>query len=187
MKTSDSIGKLATALLHAQKAITFAHKDSKNPAFKSTYANLESVIEAVKGPLNDNGIVFLQTFSPSQAGFLNLTTRLLHESGEWMQDEMTVPLQKQDAQGYGSAATYARRYSLASITGLYQADDDGTEAVKPPQQMDMMPLLAALDAALTMDALKAEFAAAWKASHGNAFIKSHYEKLKKNFDEGSAQ
>lgn len=187
MNTSDSIGKLATALLHAQKAITFAAKDSKNPAFKSTYANLESVIEAVKGPLNDAGIVFVQTFSPSQPGFLNLTTRLLHESGEWIQDEMTVPLQKQDAQGYGSAATYSRRYALAAITGLYQADDDGTEAAKPPQQMDLMPLLANMDSAQTLAALKDAFAAAWKASHGNAFIKSHYEKLKKNFDEGSAQ
>ena len=86
---------------------------------------------AVKGPLNGHGIVFMQTFSPSAPGFLALSTRLLHTSGEWIEDEMTVPLQKNDAQGYGNAATYSRRYALAAITGLYQADDDGQEAVKP--------------------------------------------------------
>jgi len=131
MKTSDSISNIAGALLKAQQEITFAAKDSKNPAFKSTYANLESVIEAIKGPLNAHGIVFVQTFSPSNPGFLALSTRLLHTSGEWIEDEMTVPLQKNDAQGYGSAATYSRRYALAAITGLYQADDDGQEAAKP--------------------------------------------------------
>jgi hypothetical protein len=131
MKTSDSISNIAAALLKAQQEITFAAKDSKNPAFKSTYANLESVIEAIKGPLNANGVVFMQTFSPSNPGFLALSTRLLHTSGEWIEDEMTVPLQKNDAQGYGSAATYSRRYALAAITGLYQADDDGQEAAKP--------------------------------------------------------
>ena len=131
MKTSDSMSNIAGALLKAQQEITFAAKDSKNPAFKSTYANLESVIEAIKGPLNASGIVFMQTFSPSAPGFLALSTRLLHTSGEWIEDEMTVPLQKNDAQGYGSAATYARRYALAAITGLYQADDDGQEAAKP--------------------------------------------------------
>jgi hypothetical protein len=131
MKTSLEISKLAPALLKAQQAITFAAKDATNPHFKNTYANLESVIDAVKPALNANGIVFIQSFSPSESGKLNLTTRLMHESGEWLEDELTMPLQKNDAQGYGSAATYSRRYALAAITGLYQADDDGTEAVKP--------------------------------------------------------
>lgn len=131
MKTSAEISKLAPALLKAQMAITFASKDAKNPHFKSTYADLESVIDAIKPALNQNGIMFIQTFSPSETGKLNLTTRLIHESGEWIEDELTMPLQKNDAQGYGSAATYSRRYALAAITGLYQADDDGTEAVKP--------------------------------------------------------
>ena len=131
MKTSAEISKLAPALLKAQMAITFASKDAKNPHFKSTYADLESVIDAIKPALNQNGIMFIQSFSPSETGKLNLTTRLIHESGEWIEDELTMPLQKNDAQGYGSAATYSRRYALAAITGLYQADDDGTEAVKP--------------------------------------------------------
>jgi len=130
MRTSESISKIAQALLEAQRAITFASKDATNPHFKSKYADLESVISAIKGPLNEQGIVFLQSFSPSAPGTLSLTTRLLHVSGEWVEDEMTMPLQKNDAQGYGSAATYSRRYAIAAITGLYQADDDGQEAVK---------------------------------------------------------
>lgn len=189
MRTSDSISNIATALLKAQQEITFAAKDSKNPAFKSTYANLESVIEAVKGPLNSHGIVFMQTFSPSAPGFLALSTRLLHSSGEWIEDEMTVPLQKNDAQGYGSAATYSRRYALAAITGLYQADDDGHEAAKPraepaPAKVDLMPLLAALDACETVGQLQEAFATAWKTSNGDKSIKAHYDKLKAKLIEG---
>jgi hypothetical protein len=136
MKTSQTVEKIAPSLLKAQKEITFAIKDSTNPHFKSSYADLESVIEAIKKPLNDNGIIFMQSFSPSEAGKLNLTTRLMHESGEWIEDELTMPLQKNDAQGYGSAATYSRRYALAAITGLYQADDDGNEASKPKTLSD---------------------------------------------------
>jgi hypothetical protein len=189
MKTSDSISNIAAALLKAQQEITFAAKDSKNPAFKSTYANLESVIEAVKGPLNSHGIVFMQTFSPSAPGFLALSTRLLHTSGEWIEDEMTVPLQKNDAQGYGSAATYSRRYALAAITGLYQADDDGQEAAKPrqepaPAKIDLRPLMAHMDDCATVGELQEAFAVAWKASNGDKSIKAHYDKLKAKLIEG---
>lgn len=135
MKTSESIKQLSAALLKAQRSITFASKDAKNPHFKSTYADLPAVIDAIKPALNDAGIAFLQTFSPSEAGFIAVTTRLMHETGEWIEDTATVPLPKSDPQGYGSAATYARRYSLAAITGLYQDDDDGNAAsnTKPAQ------------------------------------------------------
>lgn len=192
MRTSESITKIATALLQAQRAITFAAKDSKNPAFKTTYANLESVIEAVKLPLNDNDIVFVQAFSPSAPGFLNLTTRLIHSSGEWLEDEMTVPLQKNDAQGYGSAATYSRRYALAAITGLYQADDDGQEAARPRPEpvkvaapkVDVMALLAAMDAAETVPELQDTFATAWRESGHDKRVKAHYDKLKAKLIEG---
>jgi hypothetical protein len=125
MKTSENVDKLASALLKAQQAIKFAAKDSKNPHFKNSYADLESVIDAIKGPLNDAGIVFLQSPSPSDDGKLHLTTRLMHESGQWMEDTAVAPLPKQDPQGFGSTLTYLRRYSLSAITGLYQADDDG--------------------------------------------------------------
>jgi hypothetical protein len=130
MKTSESLDKIAPALVAAQKAMTFAKKDTTNPHFKSTFAGLPSVIDAVKGPLNENGIAFIQTPSPSEDGKLHLTTRLIHTSGQWIEDIAVCPLPKADPQGFGSASTYLRRYSLAAITGLYQDDDDG-EGAKP--------------------------------------------------------
>lgn len=128
MKTSDSLDKIAPALVKAQAAMSFARKDTTNPHFKSTFAGLPSVIDAVKGPLNDNGIAFIQTPSPSDDGKLHLTTRLIHTSGQWIEDTAVCPLPKADPQGFGSASTYIRRYSLAAITGLYQDDDDGEGA-----------------------------------------------------------
>ncbi len=128
MKHSDSIKAIAPALLAAQKAIAFAKKDATNPHFKNKYADLPAVIEAIKPALNDAGISYIQTPAPSDDGKLHLTTTLLHESGEWIADTLVMPLPKQDPQGYGSAITYARRYALAAITGLYQDDDDGNAA-----------------------------------------------------------
>jgi hypothetical protein len=133
MRTSDSIQKIAPALVAAQDEIRFAIKDSTNPHFKSRYADLGSVIEAVKKSLNDNGIAFIQTPTESQIGTLALSTRLIHSSGEWIEDTAICPLQKNDPQGYGSALTYMRRYSLASITGLYQDDDDGESTKMKPE------------------------------------------------------
>lgn len=125
MKTSESQTKFAPAFLAAQQAITFASKDATNPHFKNKYADLPAVVDAIKPALNEAGISYIQSPSPSDDGKLHLTTRLLHESGEWLEDTLVMPLPKQDPQGYGSAMTYARRYALAAITGLYQDDDDG--------------------------------------------------------------
>lgn len=134
MKSSESVTKISAALLKAQRSITFAAKDATNPHFKNKYADLPAVIDAIKPALNEAGIMFMQTPSPSDSGSLALTTRLLHESGEWIEDTATVPLPKNDPQGYGSAMTYARRYSLAAMTGLYQDDDDGNAAMKPAKE-----------------------------------------------------
>ena len=128
MKTSESIKQIAEALVSAQKEIRFAAKDSTNPHFKSKYANINSVIEAVKKPLNDNGISILQSLSPSDDNKLHLTTRLLHSSGEWIEDTAVCPIQKQDPQGLGSAISYIRRYSISSLCALYADDDDGQSA-----------------------------------------------------------
>lgn len=132
MKTSPTLAKIAPSLLAAQAEITWATKDSTNPHFKNRYADLQSVIEAIKPALNKNGIFFSQHPTPSDAGTLGLTTTLLHSSGEWIEDTAIIPLPKNDPQGYGSAMTYGRRYGLAAICGLFQSDDDG-EAAKPSQ------------------------------------------------------
>lgn len=174
MKTSESIKQLSAALLKAQRSIKFASKDAKNPHFKSTYADLPAVIDAIKPALNDAGLVFLQTFSPSEAGFIAVTTRLMHETGEWIEDTATVPLPKSDPQGYGSAATYARRYSLAAITGLYQDDDDGNAASNTkPAQIAKVTAKQAADLQALADEVGADVAAflSYVATHLRTEIK----------------
>lgn len=129
MKTSESIKQIAEALVSAQKEIKFAIKDSTNPHFKSKYANINSTIDAIKPALNNNGIAFIQSLTPSDDSKLHLTTRLIHSSGEWIEDTAVCPLQKQDAQAVGSAISYIRRYSLSAFLGLYSdTDDDGQAA-----------------------------------------------------------
>lgn len=128
---NDPIGsKLAKALLESQRQIEGVSKDSENPHFKSKFADLTAVIEATIPVLNKNGIVVIQApVAPPLEGHLALSTTLLHESGESISGVAVVPLSKQDPQAYGSAMTYARRYSLASIIGLKTLDDDAETAV----------------------------------------------------------
>lgn len=135
MKTSESVIEISKALCKAQSSITFAIKDAVNPHLKSKYADLPSVIDAIKPSLNEQGIIFIQSAGEMINMHLQLTTRLMHVSGEWIEDTMTMPLVKQDPQGYGSALTYARRYSLAAIVGLYQDDDDGQQSTKQKKEV----------------------------------------------------
>jgi len=159
MNTSESIGKIAPALLKAQKAITFAVKDAKNPHFKSTYADLGSVIDACKPALNEAGIAFMQMPAPSETGTIALTTRLVHESGEWIESTATCPLPKNDPQGYGSANTYLRRYALAAAVGLYQDDDDGNAASRG-RSPDVAAIISGIMGSATDEILRANFEAA---------------------------
>ena len=157
MKTSESIKHICVALLAAQRKISFAAKDSTNPHFKSKYADLPTVIDAIKPALNEAGIVFMQSASPCPTGTLALTTRLIHESGEWIEDTATLPLQKNDPQGYGSAMSYARRYSLASIIGLYQDDDDGHAASQPVKEKPASAKPVSVDTFEKMDSETQEY------------------------------
>jgi hypothetical protein len=130
MQSSESIIKFAEAFTKAQAQIKFAIKDALNPHLKNKYADLPAVIDAVKEALNSNGLSYMQLpGSMPQAAMLAMTTRLLHVSGEWIEETMHMPLVKTDPQGYGSALTYARRYALAAICGVYQDDDDANNAV----------------------------------------------------------
>lgn len=104
-----------------------AVKDRSNPHFRAEYATLASVIDAGRASLASNGLACVQGLSTTADGLL-VTTRLVHASGEWIEDELCVPLAKRDAQGMGSAATYGRRYALAALLGIAQVDDDGNAA-----------------------------------------------------------
>ena len=133
MNQSESIANLAKALSIVQGKLTYATKDSSNPFFKSKYADLESVWDACRDLLASNGLAVAQfpgTYSDLDKS-MSLTTILTHESGEWISQEMSVPVTKADAQGAGSAITYMRRYALAAVVGVVQADDDGNAASSP--------------------------------------------------------
>jgi len=129
MNTSEGIAKLAEALSKAQAQMTGAKKANNNPFFKSKYSDLSDVIEALSEPFADNGLSFIQSpgFSDTR---ITVTTRIMHSSGEWIEGECSLPPTKNDAQGYGSAITYAKRYGLQAMAGVPSVDDDGNEAVK---------------------------------------------------------
>ena len=127
MIQSESIANLTLALSIVQGKMSHAVKDSANPFFKSKYADLESVWDACRGLLSANGLAIMQfpgLYSELDKS-MSLTTIIGHKSGEWISQEMSVPVTKVDAQGAGSALTYMRRYALAAVVGVVQADDDG--------------------------------------------------------------
>jgi len=133
MPQSESIKELATALSKVQGELTYAKKDSANPFFKSRYADLESVWDACRSLLAANGLSVIQMPANFFEGRMWLVTKLCHSSGEWIEQEMSVPVQKMDVQGCGSALSYMRRYSLSAFIGIVQADDDGNAATTPVQ------------------------------------------------------
>lgn len=126
---TTTLGQFAAAMAKAQGQMRHAIKDSVNPHFKNNYADLASVIDASRHALAANGIAVIQRPLAADKGVC-IQTMLVHgESGEFIADAgLYLPASKQDAQGYGSAMTYARRYGLAALVGVAQDDDDGNGA-----------------------------------------------------------
>ena len=168
------IGKhIAAAFVKAQKQFGKALKTSTNPHFRSKYADLSSCIDAVVGALNENGIGFMQRTYECKDGVL-LETVFVHESGEVMECGLLhVPASKQDAMGFGSALTYARRYSILAATGLAPEDDDGVAASRraPVESKvdagQMTDHIAAIDASANKEELQTAYAAAYAACEGD--------------------
>jgi hypothetical protein len=167
------IGKnIASAFVKAQRQFGPALKTSTNPHFRSKYADLSNCIEAVIDALNANGIGLMQRTYESKDGVM-VETIFVHESGEVMECGLLhVPASKQDPQGYGSALTYARRYSLLAATGLAPEDDDGnsasrrTEIKSTVDEHKIADLLAAMDEVTTLKELQETYKAAYKATNG---------------------
>jgi hypothetical protein len=132
MTRSEDIKELVAALVKAQAKMTGAMRNSENPHFRSKYADLASVREACFSALNSEGLSILQAPSSKMRDgglFLDLETLLMHTSGQFISDILSVPVTKPDAQGVGSAISYARRYALSAFTGVAPEDDDGNAAV----------------------------------------------------------
>ncbi len=129
MTQTENIDSLAAALAKAQGEIEGATKSAENPHFKSKYADLGSVWDACRGPLTKNGLAIIQMPRYFE-NELRLVTRIMHSTGQWMEDDgFPLLLGKQDMQGLGSATTYARRYGLMAAVGIAPEDDDGNGAV----------------------------------------------------------
>lgn len=166
--------QIATALVKAQNAFGPALKSSTNPHFKSRYADLAACVEAVIDALNTNGIALIQRNFPNDHG-VTVETVFIHESGEMLEcGQLTVPASKQDPQGYGSALTYARRYSLMAACGIAPEDDDGNAASRKTEPaIDLSALtdmLADIKAATTVDKLKEVYTLAYKHCNGDKHL-----------------
>ncbi|KKL52223.1 hypothetical protein LCGC14_2287630 [marine sediment metagenome] len=124
--TSKEIGELVKALAKVQGSIKPAKRESTNPFFKAKYADLTSVWDSCRKELSQNNLVIIQT-TKGNDGKVTVLTTLAHESGQWIRGEISLRPVKTDPQGYGSALTYARRYSLAAMVGIATGEDDDAE------------------------------------------------------------
>lgn len=124
---SDSISKVMAAILAVQKDVDHVEKTATNPHFGNTYAELNTFLRTLRGPLADHGLTMTQA-PGMENGHVTVDTLLHHESGEWIRNRASAPMQKNDPQGVGSAITYLRRYSLAALFAVPQEDDDGNAA-----------------------------------------------------------
>jgi hypothetical protein len=123
---------IAKAFVEAQKEFAPALKTSTNPHFRSKYVDLAGCVEAVLDALNNHGFALIQKTHDCENG-VKVETIFMYESGEQISGGViSVPADKQNAQGYGSALTYARRYSLMAACGIAPEDDDGNAAMKGP-------------------------------------------------------
>lgn len=180
------------AFVKAQKGFAPALKTSTNPHFRSKYADLSACVEAVIDALNDNDIGLIQKTHQDERG-VTVETVFVHSSGESMSGGLLhVPAAKQDPQGYGSALSYARRYSLMAACGIAPEDDDGNAASKaskqpqrqtaPEPQVVTDPAIigehvSAIEKCTSTPQLKSVFGKAWTATHAPA-VKAAYDRTK---------
>lgn len=127
MYQSNEIDQLAAAMAAAQAEMGAAVKGASNPFFKSKYADLGSVIQAIKPAFAAHGLSYVQLPINDDMG-VGVCTRLMHKSGQYIEQAFTLPLAKQDPQAAGSAITYARRYALQAMAGIPAEDDDANAA-----------------------------------------------------------
>ena len=136
MQTSNEINELAAAMAIAQGQMGAAYKNSSNPHFKSSFADLASISDVIKQPLSDNGLSVVQFPINNEQG-VAITTRVMHKSGQWIEESFGIKPVKAGPQEYGSLISYFRRYALAAIFAIPQTDDDANAmqlAAEAPQK-----------------------------------------------------
>ena len=152
---TQGYGPLFAALAKAQGAIRGAEKDRTNPQYRQSYATLASVWDACRAALAANGLAVVQATHVDAEGHVSLRTVLGHSSGASLEASYPIRPTQDTPQAYGSALTYARRYSLAAMVGVAPDDDDGEAASKPQPKPDAAALAARFGAATTQAALSA--------------------------------
>lgn len=194
LTTSEQCAELFGALAQAQGMMGRAFKDANNPAFRTKYTSLASVLEAILPAYNAAGLCVLQHPVLSE-DVVHMTTLITHQSGQWMKSVCSMPVGgKKDAHAVGSAISYLRRYTLASICGVIQSDDDGNDAAgaasaparpapvrftpaPPPAPVEQAPLndeqLAAAIAPLDLGLLKAY--CAWHSKSAPSELQVHQQ------------
>ena len=182
---SESQAKILPAVMAAREKFVKVKKDKVNTHLKNSYATLDSVLDAINPSLTNNELIVEQSMLPgSTAEVMHIVTELIHSSGEFRSYYFTIPVAKRDAQGVGSAFTYARRYALCGIFGLSQADDDAQIATKSAQDWKKD-----LDKCETTEELQAVLKSAWGSSDAASkkIIQDHYEKRKAEITVGKAK
>lgn len=134
MNRSPEIHELASALAKAQGAIEDAEKDRTNPHFKSRYADLASVREAIRLPLSSNEIAYVQGVRTVQGG-VEIETMLMHSSGQFIGETLFIPVPNMTAQSIGSATSYGKRYALMGMVGVAASEDDDDGNAAMPQRV----------------------------------------------------
>lgn len=132
MQKSEQINELAAALAKAQGEIRDASKDSVNPHFRSSYADLASVWAACRMPLSKHGLSIVQSLSTTDQGSVSVTTMLLHQSGQYLSDTLVLTPRDASPQSFGSASTFGKRYGLMAMVGVAPGDDDDGNAASIP-------------------------------------------------------
>jgi len=175
MNKSESIAALATDLAIAQGEIENADKNSVNPHFKNKYADLSEILNTIRPVMSKHGLAVVQ-FPSYESSVASVETVLTHKSGEWMSGVASCRVTKDDAQGYGSALTYLRRYSLSAVCGISQEDDDGQASVK---QSPSKPVLVAPSIPSTESAALFSNLLAYAKSGGKDSLNNEWKELSK--------
>ena len=187
MKMSEKINELATALVVAQGLIQNPTKSVSNAFFKSKYADLAGVIDVCRPAFTEAGIAVIQAPSTTDDGSIAVTTTLVHTSGQWMSEQISMaidPSAKNPAQAAGSLITYLRRYSLSAFANVAQEDDDGNSLkvaeparIQPSSITDkqVQQLKSLLDEG--EDGIEEKFLAAYKISSLSEVPATSFDKL----------
>lgn len=134
MHQSEQIDLIAKAIIEAKNNFTKAKSSKKNSHLGNTYATLSDVLDAVEPALNSQAVIVMQhMLETSTDSVMHLATRLMHSSGQFMEFQYNMPIEKKTAQAYGSTTSYARRYALAAILGISQTDDDAEISKMKPE------------------------------------------------------